>query len=1177
MRSAGFDILVITSKRQCGMAEHYLKEELYRRVSADPAIFEFLQAGSLDGIWYWDVENPTEEWMSPRLKEVFGYEDSEVPDTSAWWQEHIFPEDLAVTLDNFQKHCADPKHPYDQIVRYRHKNGSTVWVRCRGIAIRDEHGKPIRLLGTHTDITAIKQAEERLQALYEAAPDMYFEADAETGRLTKCNKALCVAIERDDWAQLSLADFCVSSSGREIETLFERLRTEAVVTDEELFFKRKRGDRFAILLSAAKAQDPQSGRPLIRAWCRDISHLRRFANLEVLFGALPSAVLLVDGGMTIVSANPAAEVMFGYGRGELARKRVTEMLDTPEGAASGEYDARKKNGNTFPVHVEVSILKLGEGDFRVTTITDLSAYRGMEAALIESRHRFQQLTESLPQLVWTCLSDGRCDYLSPQWVAYTGVPEGRQLDSAWLEQVHPDDRATLTRLWTSAVERGTPFECEQRLRRFDGTYRWFMARATPMRSFRGKVVKWFGTSTDIDDFKQARAALEQEQKRLANIVELAPAVFCSFAIRPDQKTYIPYASPGMPDLTGLHPRDFESSAALVAIIHKDDYPAVRSSLLKSARSMAEWDADFRIQHPVKGERWIEAHAKPVVHDDGVIVWHSFLTDVTDRKQAEADRRFQFQLGEAMQRMATPEEIGRLATKLVAEHLATDRCSFITINVDSQQATLLHQYARDGAFAPPGTYHLFTFTSEEMAGVLSSGRAVAVADAATDPRTKDHYETTLKPRRIRSVLSVPLRRGERWVSLLNLICEQPHHWTQRDRELARGAAERIWPAYEAARNAEAERKLHASLAIGERRLQLALHAAKVGIWEVDGTTGRRDWDARCRAIFGFPPDLELTHEVIMSCAHPDDRAELERRLKEFYDPAGSGRFEMEHRIIPWNGTGVRHLFSQGQMHFEGEGPKRRIVTGIGVMQDLTALKKGEQDLRRVNRELEQFAYAAAHDLQEPLRNVGLATQLLAGRYKGQFDNEADKLLKVAVEEPRRMQAMVKDLLAYSRALTPEEGTVMNADANAVLATALRSLVVTIEEKGAEIRAGKLPRVRMSELHLLQIFQNLISNSLKYSGERKPVICVSARFQSGECVLAVKDNGIGINPQYHDRAFGVFKRLHKGDVPGTGIGLALCKRIVEHYGGKIWIESQVGEGAEIFFTAPLAENAIEANAV
>ena len=143
--------------------DHYLKSELYELVRKDPAIFEFLQAGSLDGIWYWDVERQDQEWMSPRFKELFGYRDDEIPNTSEWWMANIFPEDRDLALDNFAKHLADAKHPYDQIVRYRHRDGGTVWVRCRGLAVRNEKREPIRLLGCHTDVTALKHAEEDLR------------------------------------------------------------------------------------------------------------------------------------------------------------------------------------------------------------------------------------------------------------------------------------------------------------------------------------------------------------------------------------------------------------------------------------------------------------------------------------------------------------------------------------------------------------------------------------------------------------------------------------------------------------------------------------------------------------------------------------------------------------------------------------------------------------------------------------------------------------------------------------------------------------------------------------------------------------------------------------------------------------------------------------------------------
>ena len=143
--------------------ENYLKQELYELIQTDRSVFEFLQEGALDGIWYWDLESAENEWMSPRFWGVLGYDYRKKKHLASEWQDLINPEDLKVAIENFQKHCENPDHPYDQVVRYRHKDGHTVWVRCRGVAIRDESGKPVRMLGAHTDLTPQKKAEEDLQ------------------------------------------------------------------------------------------------------------------------------------------------------------------------------------------------------------------------------------------------------------------------------------------------------------------------------------------------------------------------------------------------------------------------------------------------------------------------------------------------------------------------------------------------------------------------------------------------------------------------------------------------------------------------------------------------------------------------------------------------------------------------------------------------------------------------------------------------------------------------------------------------------------------------------------------------------------------------------------------------------------------------------------------------------
>lgn len=145
--------------------DHYLKQELLQRIHEDPQLLAWIDTRVIDGMWFWDLENPEHEWLSPGFKALFGYQPEEVPHHSDWWQQHIFKEDLPKVIDNFQKHCADPSHPYDQIIRYRHRDGRTIWVRCRGRAIFDTDGKPVRMLGSHTDVTAVIETRQAVQHL----------------------------------------------------------------------------------------------------------------------------------------------------------------------------------------------------------------------------------------------------------------------------------------------------------------------------------------------------------------------------------------------------------------------------------------------------------------------------------------------------------------------------------------------------------------------------------------------------------------------------------------------------------------------------------------------------------------------------------------------------------------------------------------------------------------------------------------------------------------------------------------------------------------------------------------------------------------------------------------------------------------------------------------------------
>lgn len=253
-----------------------------------------------------------------------------------------------------------------------------------------------------------------------------------------------------------------------------------------------------------------------------------------------------------------------------------------------------------------------------------------------------------------------------------------------------------------------------------------------------------------------------------------------------------------------------------------------------------------------------------------------------------------------------------------------------------------------------------------------------------------------------------------------------------------------------------------------------------------------------------------------------------------------------------------------------GPERQIAAFI---LDITERRQAEkvvqtiaEDLRRSNEELEQFAYVASHDLQEPLRMVTSYMQLLAERYQGKLDQDADEFIGYAVDGAKRMQNLINDLLAYSRIGT-RGNPFAQVSIEKLLEDALKDLQIVIEESGAEITHDPLPELNADPMQLSAVLQNLLSNAIKYRSAEPPRIHVGARKEGNEWIFSVRDNGIGINPRFAERIFVIFQRLNPpGKYPGTGIGLAICKRIIQRHGGRIWVESAPGQGATFYFTIP-----------
>ena len=469
---------------------------------------------------------------------------------------------------------------------------------------------------------------------------------------------------------------------------------------------------------------------------------------------------------------------------------------------------------------------------------------------------------------------------------------------------------------------------------------------------------------------------------------------------------------------------------------------------------------------------------------------------------------------------------------------------------------------DGPIAPMSAANCF----EEL--VIAQNKTTALADAALYPDIT-LIQAPGKPR-FQAVLAAPMCIAGRAFGTVSIFSHQKQVWTSEQFRLMEWLAAQCASTIETQRlqeqlkATEKENRLLADrMAADQARSAAIVESSDDAILSMDLSGFIQTWNAGAQRLFGYqaeevigkphtfliPEERLPEHEQIMASLVNGQHV---ARLETVRAGKGERMIDVSVNISPVRSKDGQIIGASKTLHDIGD--RKQAYEG---------LQKTAADLARSNRDLEQFAYVASHDLKEPLRMVTGFMSLLKDRCHGKLDAKADEYIIFAADAAQRMQRLIDDLLVYSRA--GRGATTEQTDINDVLTQATQNLTISIKESGAVITHDPLPTIAANKVELIHVFQNLIGNSIKFRGERSPEIVITAQRRRGHWQFTVSDNGIGIDQQFADRIFMIFQRLHtREQYPGTGIGLSICKKIVEQHGGRIWLEPSPKGGATFCFT-------------
>lgn len=725
-----------------------------------------------------------------------------------------------------------------------------------------------------------------------------------------------------------------------------------------------------------------------------------------------------------------------------------------------------------------------------------------------SDRMFRQMIEALPVAIYTTDAQGRLTYFNAAAIALSGrAPEVGTDHWCVTWKIFLPDGTPLPhdRCPMAIVLKGgdTPVGTEFIAERPDGSRFWFVPYPAVLRDADGNIT---GGVNALVDVTVRKAAELDANEQFRAIVETTPE--CVKIVARDgtllHMNSVGLSMIGAPDPSAAIGRNVYD---LVAPEDRQRFREFNEAICRGEKGSLDFD-----MVGLQGERFhMETRAAPLRHSDGTTVQLGVTRVVTDHRR---DERAALLLGAIVD--SSDDAI-----------ISKDLNGIITSwNISAER---LFGYTAEEAVGKPVTILIPEDRLDEEPQILSRlKRGERVDHFETIRRRKDgrllHISLTISP-----VLD---RQG-------NIIGVS---------KIARDITERKYA--------------QAALLASEGRFQQLADAMPQIVWTARADGHADYFNDRWYQFTGFSRDVtgDPSWEPIL---HPED---VQNAHEVWYESVGSGKpYNIEYRFWDRHERRWRWFMGRALPVRDAQG---NIVKWFGSSTDIDDQKRVEDDLRRANQDLEQFAFSASHDLQEPLRSVKIYSELLSESFSAGLDDQALEFLSYLRSGATRMETLVRDLLTYTQATKLEESP-EPSDAGEALTIVLANLAGAIAEAGAQIASDPMPWLRVHAAHLQQLFQNLIGNAIKYRSPDRPLIVhVTAECRNERWIFAVADNGIGIDPEYKEKIFGLFKRLHTSEeYAGTGIGLAICQRIVDRYHGRIWVESEPGRGSTFRFTLPV----------